>query len=72
MRRMAPRKKLAETADLHIRAPVTLLAALDEWTEELKGELPGGSGITRTDLIRDLLQKAVDERQKARKGKTKR
>ena len=69
---MVGKKKLPETAPLYIRAPVTLLAALDEWVEEVKSELPGGSGITRTDLIRDVLQRAVDEHRETRKPKAKR
>jgi hypothetical protein len=50
---MAPPKKLPETMDLHIRAPIALVADLDAWVLEAQQELPGGSGITRTDLNPD-------------------
>ena len=64
-------KKLPETTPLYLRVPSVLVQELDEWVEESARSLPGGSGITRTDLIRDLLQKAVEEHRRA-KGKAKR
>lgn len=46
---------------VYVRLPEETLSALDAHLETLQGERPGMSGITRSDLIRDLLVKAVAE-----------
>lgn len=57
---------------VYVRLPDEELATLDEWVEELKVERPGMSGITRSDLIRDIVMGATTARRKTRKGKGKR
>ena len=47
--------------------PGAVVENLDAWVDELKASTPGGSAITRADLIRDLLAKALEGRGK--KGK---
>ena len=44
-----------------------MVATVDAWVAELQASTPGGSAITRADLIRDLLAKALEGRGK--KGK---
>lgn len=56
---------------LFLRAEKALVTRLDAWVEEIRVERPGFRGVTRTDLIRDILEKAVAEHE-ASKGKPKR
>jgi hypothetical protein len=55
-------KRLPSTKAVHILLPEETVEALDAWVVEAQATLPGGSGITRADLIRDLLRRAVAER----------
>jgi hypothetical protein len=48
--------------------PGATLAGLDAWVEELRVGV-GGSGITRSDLIRDILARAVAEHAAGPKAK---
>jgi len=57
---------------VYVRLPDETVEELDAWVEELRAGVPGGSGITRSDLIRDVVVKAMAERHKARKGKARR
>lgn len=56
---------------MHLALPSETVTELDRWLEELRGSVPGGGGISRADLIRDILQKAVQARIAARKPKAK-
>lgn len=51
------------TVALHMRWPVELVQAVDAWVDELRaaGGI-GASGVTRTVLVRDLVARAVSER----------
>lgn len=60
-------KKFASHGMLNMRVPTETLEALDAWVEELRASTPGGSAISRSDLIRDLLAKAVAGRGKRRR-----
>jgi hypothetical protein len=62
-------EKLLPATTVHIRFPTEILADLDAWVEELPTRHPGMSSISRSDLIRDLTMKAVEDRKAAgRKG----
>lgn len=61
-----PKKLRGEPHPVHIVLPAELVAELDAWVDEARVALPGGSGITRADLIRDLLHNALSERRQAR------
>ena len=55
-------KTLPEGGGLvHVTLPAETIGGLDEWVEELRATVPGGGGISRSSLIRDVLQKAVAE-----------
>lgn len=57
---MAQRRKLEDSEHLHMIFPASLVADLDAWVDRLRKEGGiGRSGITRSDLIRDLLTQAV-------------
>jgi Arc/MetJ-type ribon-helix-helix transcriptional regulator len=58
-------------AAIYVRLPVDIVENLDEWVEELRTSVPGGTGITRSDVIRDLVVLAIKER-RAKKSKAKR
>jgi len=49
-----------------LRLPDRLLADLDAWRLEVEATLPSGAQITRADLMRHLLQQAVDAHKAAR------
>jgi len=58
---------------VQVRLPEEEIEELDAWCEELRvGGAIGTSGVTRSDLIRDIVGKALRERREARKGKAKR
>lgn len=57
-----PKKLPDESSVLMVRCPDTLIVGLDDWVEELREKHVGMSGITRADLIRDILMRAVAER----------
>lgn len=42
--------------------PGAMVEYFDAWVVQLRKSTPGGSAITRADLIRDLLARAVEER----------
>jgi hypothetical protein len=54
---------------VYVRLPAEALAKLDAWVEELRTSVPGGTGISRSDLIRDVVVKAVEEREGGSKAK---
>lgn len=66
-----PRPKVLpeNTVALYLRVPTQLVEHLDSWVSDIRGTTIGGSGITRTDLIRDILGKAVEEHERERKTK---
>jgi len=51
---------------VYVRFPTDAVGELDEWVEELRGSVPGGSGISRSDLIRDVVLAALAERREKR------
>ena len=53
---------------VYVRFSEETIEALDARLEELRAERPGMSGITRSDLIRDLVTQALGEQRPARKG----
>ena len=57
-------KKFEASSKVLVMLPAPTIAALDAWVEELRASTPGGSAISRSDLIRDLLAKAVAGRGK--------
>ncbi len=54
--------KLGDVSMVHLRLPDRVIDGLDAWVEQAAASTPGGSGITRSDLIRDILARAVAER----------
>lgn len=56
-----PRKTPRESTPVHIIMPDDVLAGFDRWVDELRDTVPGGAGITRADLMRDLLARALAE-----------
>jgi hypothetical protein len=66
----ATKKKSTDNRDgaLYLRAGPDLLAELDAIAEELRVERPGNA-ISRADVVRELLYKAIAER-KARGAKS--
>lgn len=38
-----------------------IIEGLDAWVEEIRATQIGGSGVTRTDLARDILARAIGE-----------
>lgn len=58
-------------AAIYVRLPPETVEELDAWVEELRASVPGGSGISRSDVIRDVVVKTMSER-RAAKGKGKR
>lgn len=65
-----PKKLPDESSVLMVRCPDTLIAGLDDWVEELRENNIGMSGISRADLIRDILMRAVAEHRAAAAPKT--
>lgn len=65
---MSPRlgrpKTLQDAVVLYARAPATLADDLDRWVEELRAANIG-MAISRADLIRNILIKAVEEHRAA-------
>jgi len=53
---------------IYVRLPTETVADLDAWVEELRASVPGGSAISRSDVIRDLVIQAMADRKKGRKG----
>lgn len=60
MTRGRPRK-FASTTPVLVRVPDELLENLDEWVEEVRAAELGTSTVSRSDLIRDILTRAVKE-----------
>ena len=56
-----PRKLPKEKTPVHLEVPDDVLAGFDRWVEELQVSVPGGAGISRADLMRDVLAKALRE-----------
>jgi len=54
--------KVVDGEPVHILLSKETATRLDAWVEELRRTVPGGAGITRADLMRDILNKAVDGR----------
>jgi hypothetical protein len=65
-----PRKLPEASRKLLLTLSEDLIAGLDEWVDEIRSTQIGGSGVTRTDLARDLLARAVDEHRRARGSST--
>jgi metal-responsive CopG/Arc/MetJ family transcriptional regulator len=64
-----PRTLPEGARDVLVRLPAETIEELDQWVEEIREEQVGASGVTRANLIRDLLEKALKERRaKRRKG----
>lgn len=61
MRTGRPRK-FGSTTPVLVRVPDELLEELDLWKEQVRAAETGTSNITRSDLIRDILAKAVAQR----------
>lgn len=59
-----PKKLPDDTSVVMLRCPDWLIGELDRWVAELREENIGMSGITRSDLIRNVLMRAVEDRQK--------
>lgn len=60
MRTGRPRK-LGSTTPLLVRLQDELLAELDVWLGEVRGAAIGTSTVTRSDLVRDIIGRAVEE-----------
>ena len=59
-------KKLDDAVVLYVRSPASLADHLDEWVQELRDKNIGMGGISRADLIRDILLRAVLEHRAAK------
>jgi len=62
-----PRKLPRDKTPVHLEMPDDVLAGFDRWVEELRDSVPGGEGITRADLMRSILKKALAEHQASQK-----
>jgi hypothetical protein len=63
--------KLKDALGISIRVPGDLLEELDLWVEEIRAS--GGIGtsdVTRSDIVRDIVRRALEERRAARTGPT--
>lgn len=60
-------KKVVGGEGVHVLLSRETIKALDVWVLEIQRQLPGGSGVTRADLIRDLLNKAIRDHHAAKK-----
>ncbi len=71
-----PRKIAGESTAIQLLVPDDVLRAYDAWLSEVQASVPGGEGITRPDIMRDVLARAVRARMakaaraKRRKGQT--
>lgn len=54
-----PRKIEGEKTAIHLVLPDRLIAGYDRWLERVQLTVPGGLGITRADLMRDVLEKGL-------------
>lgn len=63
-KRMGRPKKLPDASAVYVLVPQDTLDGLDMWVEELRESQLGMSGITRADLIRDILARALADRKK--------
>ena len=63
-----PRKLPEASRKLLLTLSEELILGLDEWVDEIRRTQLGGSGVSRTDLARDILARAVDEHRRARSG----
>jgi len=57
-------KKIQEPVMVHLRFPADVVAELDAWVEEMRASFPGLGGISRTDLVRDIVLRALADRKK--------
>jgi hypothetical protein len=64
-----PRKIEGESHRLVMTLDADTVTGLDEWVEEIRASQIGGSGTARTDLIRDILARAVDDHRRERRKK---
>lgn len=54
-----PRKIQEPSTPIHLVLPDRLLAGYDRWVERVQLAVPGGLGISRADIMRDVLEKAL-------------
>jgi hypothetical protein len=60
-----PRKLPKEKTLVGLELPDEMVAGYERWLAELQRTVPGGSGISRADLMRDVLARALDEHERA-------
>lgn len=63
-------RKLVDAAPIAIRIPADLLEELDSWAEEVRESGIGTSSVTRSDIVRDIVKKALEERRAQRTAPT--
>jgi len=57
---------------IYVRLPDEEVEALDQWVKEIQAENPGlMSGITRSDLIRDIVMAATRARREGKSDRSK-
>lgn len=64
-----PKKIEGEVHRLVMAFDVETIEALDAWVEELRETQFGASGMARTDLIREIVAKAIEEHQRDKRKK---
>ena len=57
---------------IQVRLPEDDIQELEAWVSEMRSERPGMSGITRSDLMRDIIMNATAEHREARMKSAKR
>ena len=60
-----PRKLPKEKTLVGLELPDEMIAGYERWLAEVQRTVPGGSGISRADLMRDVLAKALEEHEGA-------
>jgi hypothetical protein len=53
---------------IYVRLYADTVEELDAWVAELQESTPGGSGISRSDVIRDIVVRAMDRRKTKKKA----
>jgi hypothetical protein len=51
---------------IYLRVPEDAIEELDRWVDELRAAQPGMSGISRADLMRDILVREANTHREAR------
>ena len=66
MRAVGRPRKLGDASGISIRIPDELLDELDAWAKEVRETGIGTSSVTRSDIVRDIVRRALEERRARR------